>query len=124
MVRRAYGYDSYQDMARELIFEPLGMKDTNFGLPKENEDRAVPIKAYVPDTGFLRPEDIEGLNEVITEEAELPWVGATTSWSSSSSTRPSVRVRSRTLRYGSQPSSRPLAGRRPPTGRPALMINR
>lgn len=78
MVRRAYGYDSYQDMARELIFEPLGMEDTNFGLPKENEDRAVPIKAYVPDTGFLRPEDIEGLNEVITEEAELPWVGATT----------------------------------------------
>ncbi|WP_293950915.1 serine hydrolase, partial [uncultured Corynebacterium sp.] len=78
MVRRAYGYDSFQDMARELIFEPLGMKDTAFGLSKENEDRAVPIKAYVPDTGFLRPEDIEGLNEVITEEAELPWVGATT----------------------------------------------
>lgn len=78
MVRRAYGYDSFQDMARELIFEPLGMKDTAFGLSKENTDRAVPIKAYVPETGFLRPEDIEDLNEVITEEAELPWVGATT----------------------------------------------
>ncbi|QGU03437.1 serine hydrolase domain-containing protein [Corynebacterium comes] len=77
MVRRAYGHDSFRDMAREMIFEPLGMKDTAFGLPKQNQDRAVPIKAYVDEEGFLRPEDIEGLNEVITEDAELPWVGAT-----------------------------------------------
>lgn len=77
MVRRAYGYGQFRDLARDLVFEPLGMTDTAFGLPGTNEDRAVPLKVYVPDDGWLAPEDIECLNAYITEDAEMPWVGAT-----------------------------------------------
>ncbi|MGP6174080.1 serine hydrolase domain-containing protein [Corynebacterium sp. A21] len=77
MVRRAYGYEHFRDLARELIFEPLGMKDTAFGLPSRNEERAVPLKVYVPEDGWLAPEDIECLNRYITEDAEMPWVGGT-----------------------------------------------
>lgn len=77
MVRRVYGYEHFRDLARDLIFEPLGMKDTAFGLPAEHRDRAVPLKVYVPEGGFLAPEDIECLNDYITEDAEMPWVGAT-----------------------------------------------
>lgn len=77
MVRRAYGYENFRDLARDLIFTPLGMADTAFGLPAANRDRAVPLKVYVPDDGWLSPEDIECLNRHITEDAEMPWVGAT-----------------------------------------------
>lgn len=77
MVRRAYGYEHFRDLARDLIFEPLGMKDTAFGLPAKNRDRAVPLKVYVPEDGWLAPEDIECLNTYITEDAEMPWVGGT-----------------------------------------------
>lgn len=77
MVRRVYGYEHFRDLAHDLIFEPLGMKDTAFGLPKAQEDRAVPLKVNVPDDGWLAPEDIECLNRYITEDAEIPWVGGT-----------------------------------------------
>lgn len=77
MVRRAYGYERFKDLARDLIFEPLGMNSTAFGLPEANQDRAVPLKVYVPEDGWLSPDDIECLNAYITDEAEMPWVGAT-----------------------------------------------
>lgn len=77
MVRRAYGYEHFRDLARDLVFEPLGMKDTAFGLPARTADRAVPLKVYVPEDGWLAPEDIECLNTYITEDAEMPWVGGT-----------------------------------------------
>ncbi|MGP6175178.1 serine hydrolase domain-containing protein [Corynebacterium sp. A21] len=77
MVRRAYGYEHFRDLARELIFEPLGMKDTAFGLPSSRAERAVPLKVSVAPDGFLAPEDIECLDTYITEDAEMPWVGAT-----------------------------------------------
>lgn len=77
MVRRVYGYEHFRDLAQELVFEPLGMTDTAFGLPKARQDRAVPLKVNVPDDGWLAPEDIECLNRYITEEAEIPWVGGT-----------------------------------------------
>lgn len=77
MVRRAYGYEHFRDLARELVFDPLGMTDTAFGLPASRRDRAVPLKVYVPEDGWLAPEDIECLNDRITEDAEMPWVGAT-----------------------------------------------
>ena len=72
MVRRAYGANSFRDLARQLVFDPLGMTDTAFGLP----DRAVPLKVYLPEGGFLQPEDIECLNRYITADAEMPWVGS------------------------------------------------
>jgi len=77
MVRRVYGYERFRDLAHDLIFEPLGMNDTAFGLPKDREDRAVPLKVNVPEDGWLAPEDIECLNRYITEDAEIPWVGGT-----------------------------------------------
>ncbi|WP_200872952.1 serine hydrolase domain-containing protein [Microbacterium sp. CH12i] len=76
MVRRAYGAESFGALAQELIFRPLGMTDTSFGLPAALADRAVPLKAYLPEGGFLQPSDIEVLNDVITADAEMPWVGS------------------------------------------------
>ncbi|WP_328459276.1 beta-lactamase family protein [Actinoplanes sp. NBC_00393] len=76
MVRRAYGAKNFRDLARDLLFDPVGMADTAFGLPARLAGRAVPLKAYLPEGGFLQPSDIECLNEHITEDAEMPWVGA------------------------------------------------
>lgn len=76
MVRRAYGAESFGELAQELLFRPLGMVDTSFGLPNALADRAVPLKAYLPEGGFLQPSDIEILNDVITADAEMPWVGS------------------------------------------------
>ncbi|ANE03041.1 serine hydrolase domain-containing protein [Corynebacterium crudilactis] len=78
MARRVYGYDHFRDLTNDLIFEPLGMTDTAFGLPAEREDRVVPLKVYVDPEGFLSADDIECLNDVIAGENEMPWVGATT----------------------------------------------
>ncbi|GAA5033810.1 serine hydrolase domain-containing protein [Microbacterium fluvii] len=76
MVRRAYGAASFATLARDLVFDPVGMPDTAFGLPARSAERAVPLKAYLPEGGFLAPSDIESLNDVITEHAEMPWVGS------------------------------------------------
>lgn len=76
LVRRAYGAGSFRELARELVFDPLGMRRTAFGLPRDWADKAVPLKAYLPEGGFLAPSDIECLNTHITEDAEMPWVGA------------------------------------------------
>lgn len=76
MLRRVNGYDSFRALAHDRLFEPLGMHRTRFGLPRAWADRAVPLKAHVPDDGWLAPEDIECLNDCITEDAEMPWVGA------------------------------------------------
>ncbi|MFH5823167.1 serine hydrolase domain-containing protein [Georgenia sp. AZ-5] len=76
MVRRAYGAASFGRLADKLIFQPLGMDSTRFGLPRAWEDRAVPLKVYLPEGGFLSPEDIECLNDHISEDAEMPWVGS------------------------------------------------
>lgn len=77
MVRRAYGAESFNQLAKDLVFTPVGMTETQFGLPAALASRAVPLKAYLPEGGFLDPSDIEELNDVITEDAELPWVGST-----------------------------------------------
>lgn len=76
MVRRVYGYSSFRDLAQDKIFGPLGMTRTRFGLPSAWKSEAVPLKAYVPDAGWLSPRDIECLNDAISEDAEIPWVGA------------------------------------------------
>ncbi|GGZ25271.1 class A beta-lactamase-related serine hydrolase [Streptomyces nitrosporeus] len=76
MVRRVYGYDSFRQLAHDRLFAPLGMDSTRFGLPRKWAGRAVPLKVYVPEDGWLSPDDIECLNTCISEDAELPWVGA------------------------------------------------
>ncbi|WP_127131217.1 serine hydrolase [Georgenia sp. SYP-B2076] len=76
MVRRAYGADSFRDLVDELVFTPVGMARTRFGLPRAWADNAVPLKFIPGKDSWLGPEEIEILNDVISEDAELPWVGA------------------------------------------------
>lgn len=76
MLRRVYGADSFRDLADKNLFGPLGLKDTRFGPLEDWKDRMVPLKAYIPDSGWLSARDIEVLDGVINEEAEMPWVGS------------------------------------------------
>lgn len=76
MLRRVYGAGSFRELARKNLFSVLGMNDTRFGAPEAWRERIVPLKAYIPDTGWLSPKDIEDLNDVVNEDAEMPWVGS------------------------------------------------
>ena len=77
MARRAYGAESFRELMQEKIFEPIGMAHTRFGMPAQWQDRAVPLKVIVANDSWLKPEDIECLNDVIDRpDAEMPWVGA------------------------------------------------
>lgn len=77
MARRAYGAESFRDLVDEKIFTPIGMANTRFGMPARSQERAVPLKVIEANDSWLKPEDIECLNEVIDRpDAEMPWVGA------------------------------------------------
>ncbi|GAB3254433.1 serine hydrolase domain-containing protein [Arthrobacter pigmenti] len=77
MVRRAYGASSFRELMEEKTFGPIGMGKSRFGMPAEWQDQAVPLKVIVANDSWLKPEDIECLNEVIDRaDAEMPWVGA------------------------------------------------
>lgn len=77
MVRRAYGASSFRELMEEKVFGPIGMGKSRFGMPAEWQDQAVPLKVIVANDSWLKPEDIECLNEVIDRaDAEMPWVGA------------------------------------------------
>lgn len=79
MVRRVTGAASFRKLAHQEIFGPLGMGSTAIGAPAAFADRYVPVKGYLPDSGWLDNHDIEVMNDIITEEAEMPWVGAVAS---------------------------------------------
>lgn len=77
MLRRAYGADSFRDLIDEKIFAPAGMTSTRFGMPEAWKARGVPLEVIVANDSWLKPEDIEILNDVIDRpDAEMPWVGA------------------------------------------------
>ena len=77
MARRAYGAESFRELMQEKVFGPVGMAHTRFGMPPQWQDRAVPLKVIVANDSWLKPEDIECLNDVIDRpDAEMPWVGA------------------------------------------------
>lgn len=77
MARRAYGAESFRQLVHDKIFAAVGMPHTRFGLPGEWRDRAVPLKVVAANDSWLKPEDIECLNEVVARaDAEMPWVGA------------------------------------------------
>ncbi len=77
MACRAYGFESFRQLVHEKIFAPIGMPHTRFGLPAEWQDRAVPLKVVAANDSWLKPDDIECLNDVTTRtDAEMPWVGA------------------------------------------------
>jgi Beta-lactamase class C and other penicillin binding proteins len=65
----------YRDLVQEILFEPLGMASTAIGAPARLADRIVPLRASFEPSGWLSPTDIEILNDVVDEEAELPHVG-------------------------------------------------
>ena len=46
---------SYRDFLVERIFKPLGMKDTDFYVPKEKRDRAAVVYQQDQETGALKP---------------------------------------------------------------------
>lgn len=79
MVRRASGASSYSELVQREIFTPLGMNSSAIGAPASLEDRYVPVKGYLPDSGWLDNDDIEIMNKIITADAEMPWVGAVAS---------------------------------------------
>lgn len=76
MLRRVYGAESFRDLAEKNLFGPLGLTYTRFGPLDEWKDRIVPLKAYIPDDGWLSARDVEILNDVVNEDAEMPWVGS------------------------------------------------
>jgi CubicO group peptidase (beta-lactamase class C family) len=76
MVRRVTGADSVRDLMQRELFTPLGMDSSALGAPKAWTDRYVPLKASYPEGGWLSAHDVEVMDEVISEDAQLPWVGA------------------------------------------------
>jgi CubicO group peptidase (beta-lactamase class C family) len=69
---------SMRDLLRRDLFEPLGMTSTALGAPTAWADRLVPLKARFTAAGWLTEHDVEVLNDVISEDAEMPWVGGVT----------------------------------------------
>ncbi len=78
IVRRTMGGGTrrFRDVLRDELLVPLGMADTALGTPPAWADRLVTLRASFPPGGWLGPEDIEVMNDVIHEDAELPWVGS------------------------------------------------
>jgi CubicO group peptidase (beta-lactamase class C family) len=71
---------SMRDLLRRDLFDPLGMTSTALGAPRAWADRLVPLKARFGNAGgWLTEHDVEVLNDVISEDAEMPWVGGVTS---------------------------------------------
>ena len=75
VVRRVHGAGSFREVLDRELLEPLGMTSTRLGAPKAWADRLVPVVARFPAGGWLGPEDIEVMNDIIDEDAEMPWVG-------------------------------------------------
>lgn len=77
MARRAYGASSFRDLMQEKVLGPIGMTTTRFGMPEQWKGRGVPLEVIVANDSWLKPEDIEVLNDVIDRpDTEMPWVGA------------------------------------------------
>lgn len=78
MVRRVHGDATFSETMRREVFEPVGMVDTAFGVPERLIERVVPITAMFGNEGWLTAHDLEVLNDVISGDAEMPWVGSVT----------------------------------------------
>ncbi|MFG6279871.1 serine hydrolase domain-containing protein [Microbacterium sp. 5K110] len=78
MVRRVHGDTSFSQMMAREVLDPIGMVDTAFGLPERLAERVVPIRAMFGNEGWLTAHDLEVLNDVISGDAEMPWVGSVT----------------------------------------------
>jgi CubicO group peptidase (beta-lactamase class C family) len=78
IARRALGdgQASYREVVQREILQPLQMSDTAIGAPSGWGERLVPVRAVFGESAWLRPDDLEMLNDLIDEHAEMPWVGA------------------------------------------------
>lgn len=77
IVRRVRGANLFREILHDYLLEPLGMNRTYLGEPSGRE--VVPIVANFSDEAWLSAADLEALNDAITGDAEIPWVGATAS---------------------------------------------
>jgi len=72
VVRRLGGRGrSFRQIAREQLFEPLGMVDTSFGL-RLDHPRRVPVRMAESTPGAAEVAVMESLNELVDEFFELP----------------------------------------------------
>jgi CubicO group peptidase (beta-lactamase class C family) len=78
-VRRVHDAGSFREVLDRELLEPLGMTSTRLGAPVAWADRLVPVVARFPAGGWLGPEDIEVMNDIIDEHSEMPWVGCVSS---------------------------------------------
>lgn len=77
ILRRTLGAGgSYRAMMHRELIDRLGMDSTRYGAPAEFADRLVPLVAKFAAEGWMLPWDVSMLNEHLTEEAEIPWVGS------------------------------------------------
>ena len=73
MVRRLDGGTRpFRQIVKEDIFEPLGMHDTALGLPDDLRPRFCPVVVVDRSPGLLDPAMLEGFNEILTPEMEMP----------------------------------------------------
>jgi CubicO group peptidase (beta-lactamase class C family) len=80
MVRRVDGGKrALRDIFQDELFGPLQMKDTALGRRRDLSSRIVPIVAADKYLGVMTPEQLEGHNALITENAEMPWMGCVSS---------------------------------------------
>jgi CubicO group peptidase (beta-lactamase class C family) len=77
IVRRVHGAGRFRDVFTRELVEPLGLTATSVGNPDGRD--VVPLAANFSSEAWLGADDIEILNTVIDGDAELPWVGVTTS---------------------------------------------
>jgi CubicO group peptidase (beta-lactamase class C family) len=77
IVRRIAGAERFRDVLNKELVEPLGLTSTQVGNPTGRD--IVPLVANFGSEAWLSAADIEVLNEVVDGDAELPWVGITTS---------------------------------------------
>ena len=68
-----------RNILQEDLFNPLKMTSTALGLPRRFKSRSVPIVAAHPEqsiaSGVMSPQQLEEHNLMITEDAEIPWMG-------------------------------------------------
>jgi CubicO group peptidase (beta-lactamase class C family) len=77
IIRRLDGKKrALRDIFQEELFGPLGMKDTALGRRRDLNERLVPIVAHDPSFGNMSADEVNEHNAYITEDAEIPWMGA------------------------------------------------
>ncbi|WP_382306834.1 serine hydrolase domain-containing protein [Herbiconiux sp. UC225_62] len=62
---------SFRDIAKQELFDPLGMNDTSFGL-RRDAPRRVPLRMAETTPGAAEVNVMESLNDLVDENFELP----------------------------------------------------